>query len=149
MFADISFFESLGKSNGQTSGHTVYNSSLPFLFAEFQKIKKVSDKCNEIMGSIACEEGASILVSAVSEAKRKYDEDLFGLKQKISKEVEDGLDFADRYRFLALEKETQHELRGLVADDAIMREAQKYMAARTAAQNNPAAVKVQPGTKQL
>jgi len=123
MLADIRFFESL--QTGGTVGYDVstFNSSLPFLFSEFQKAKKVSDRCSEIVDSVKDEEGGAVLVTAVSEAKRKCDENLFSLKQKIAKEIDDGIEFSDRQVFFSLDRETQDALKLIVASDTVLREA--------------------------
>jgi hypothetical protein len=107
----------------RSAGNAIFNSgsgTLPFLFTEFQKFKYVSDKCSTIIDSIRSENGTAELVSAVFDAKRKYDDDLSDIKLKISKAAADGLDHGDRRVFLSLDKKAQAELIPMVAgDDAL------------------------------
>ena len=138
MQADLSVLESLQKIAGTTDGdNLVFNSSLPLLLTEFQKMKKVADQCTAIADSLKDVEGASILVSAVSDVKSEVEKNMLGLQQKICKGVSDGLDAADRHVFLALEESTQDELKMAIAGDAVLLEARAHVAKMRAAQSPP------------
>jgi len=51
MLADISFFESLGKNNGQ-GANTVFNGPSAILFQRYGDVKYASAKCDEIIDSV-------------------------------------------------------------------------------------------------
>ena len=118
MQANLSVLESLQKIAGTTGGdNLVFNNSLPLFFEEYQKNTRLLDCCTVIVDSIKDVDGASILVSAISDTKSKIEDDLLGLKQKMSKEVSEGLDVVDMSAFQTLDESTQAELKMTVAGD--------------------------------
>jgi len=130
MRANLLVLEQLQAIAGTSGGgNAVFNSTLPVLFPEFQKTQRVSDICGVITDSLNDVEGASVLVSAISDVRQKCDADLLAMKQKIAKGISDSCDEADRFIFLRLDEKTQTELAPIIAGDKILLAARKYMAA--------------------
>ena len=133
MRANLTVLELLQASSGTTvgssaiGGNAVFNSSLPVLFDEFQKAKRVSEKCTEIVDSLSDMDGASNLVSAVYDVRRKSENDLTKLRERIGRATEQSLGDADRQAYFRLDADTQDELAPLVIDDVFIRGGRQYL----------------------
>ena len=129
MRANLTVLESLQASSGviPVGNNSIFNSSLPVLFDEFQKAKRVSEKCSEIVDSISDMDGASNLVSAVYDVRRKSENDLTRLRERIGRATEQSLGDADRQAYFRLDADTQDELAPLVIDDVFIRGGRQYL----------------------
>ena len=72
-------------------------------------------------------DGASNLVSSIYDAKRKAENDLTRLRERIGRATEDSLSDADRQAYFRLDADTQDELAPLVIDDVIVRGGRQYL----------------------
>ena len=133
MQSNTSILERIQNIAGTTDGGspTLNSGTLPVLFTEFETAQKHSAQCGAILDTIKSDDGAAILLTAVAGAKQKYDSTLLGLQQKIAKQAETGFDDVDRHAFVNLDKETQAELKTVIASDDILREAQAMIAAKS------------------
>jgi hypothetical protein len=103
------------------SGMSIFNSSaLPVIFDEFQNHKQVFDDCSVIIESAKNKGGRAILISAVSSVMQTCETNMSRLKQRIAKQVDDGLNDADRHAFFKLDEDTRRELAPLVVGDTIV-----------------------------
>jgi len=127
MRANLTVLESLQASSGTAGGNSVFNSSLPVLFDEYEKAKRVSEKCTEIVDSLSDMDGASNLVSSIYDAKRKAENDLTKLRERIGRATEDSLNDGDRSAYFRLDSDTQDELAPLVVGDVFVREGRRYL----------------------
>ena len=126
MLADISFFESLGKNNGQ-GANTVFNGPSAILFQRYGDVKYASAKCDEIIDSVQSSgvQEMATLIGAMSDARKKYGDELFSLQQKIGKEMERGLDDQDRRAYLKLPTDIKSDFQDLVSGDPVLVHANK------------------------
>jgi hypothetical protein len=122
--------------NTIVGGNSIFNSTLPTLLPEYQKLKRVSEKCVEITDSVKDLDGGSMLISAVADVQQKCDANLLALKMKISKEYSDNLEHVDRHAFQLLDKDVWGDFLAFFRGDSVLRtvlevEAAKLKAAQT------------------
>jgi len=121
MYTNLPTLERLQAIAGTPSvGNSVFNSTLPVLLPEYQKIRRVSEICGVITDSIKDIEGTAVLVSAVVDVQRQCDDDMLTLKQKICKEGAGNFDDADRHAYIRSDERTQAEFATIATGDATL-----------------------------
>ena len=139
MLADISLFESLGKTNGQTVGgiNAIFN-NLPVLFDQYEAVQSAYNKGNEFLKSIISPDAQAteILAHSITDAMGKYSTDLLQLREKIRKEAENnGLSKEDRLAYLEMSDKIKSDFQDLFATDDIIRKTNELIAGETVFNN--------------